>query len=171
MQHLESIDNRRILVIDDNEDIHKEFHKILGMPFMDNQALDQAEAAILGEHSDRSKAKAFEIDSAFMGQEGVRKVKQSIEENRPYAVVFVDIRMPPGWDGIETIKRLWQVDPSLQIVSCAAYSDFQQEDFIEKLGLSKNLLILKKPFESIELLQQAYVLAEKWQIQCEAKFV
>jgi len=66
----------------------------------------------------------FEIDSAFQGQEGLAKVQHALNEGRPYAMAFVDVRMPPGWDGIETISRIWKMYPELQVVICTAYSDY-----------------------------------------------
>ena len=71
--------------------------------------------------------------------------------------------MPPGWDGLETIERLWAVDPDVQVVICSAHSDYDWADFIERLGHSDKLLVLKKPFEPIEVLQCASALTRKWQ--------
>ena len=76
-------------------------------------------------------------------------------EARHYALAFVDMRMPPGWDGLETIERLWAVDPHVQVVICSAHSDYDWTDFVERLGLTDKLLVLKKPFEPIEVLQCA----------------
>ena len=70
--------------------------------------------------------------------------------------------MPPGWDGIETIARLWQVDPDLQTVICTAFADYSWDEMIGKLGQSDRLLILKKPFDPIEVQQLASALVEKW---------
>jgi signal transduction histidine kinase len=79
-------------------------------------------------------------------------------------MAFVDIRMPPGWDGIETIGHLWREDPHLEVVICSAYSDYTWETITEKLGVSDHLLILKKPFDNIEVRQLAATLTEKWNL-------
>jgi DNA-binding LytR/AlgR family response regulator len=68
------------------------------------------------------------------GQEGWERVQQAIEKNQPYAVAFVDIRMPPGWDGVETTQKLWEVDPCLQVVICTAYSDYSWDELMTKVG-------------------------------------
>ena len=104
----------------------------------------------------------FEIDSAFQGEEGLEKMLAAKEADRPYALAFVDVRMPPGWDGIETIRRLWEADSDLQVVVCTAYSDYSWDETIQKLGQSDRLLILKKPFDPIEIRQLACALTEKW---------
>ncbi len=88
----------------------------------------------------------FEVDSAFQGKEGLQKVQAALAEGDPYALAFVDMRMPPGWDGIETIGHLWEADPQLQVVICTAYSDYSWNDMHRHLGNSDSLLILKKPF-------------------------
>ena len=76
----------------------------------------------------------FHVDSACQGQEGLALVQQSIQSNQPYAVAFVDIRMPPGWDGVETTQKLWEVDPTLQVVICTAYSDYSWDELISKVA-------------------------------------
>ncbi|MGO9933205.1 MAG: response regulator transcription factor, partial [Steroidobacteraceae bacterium] len=154
--------NRRILVVDDNQDIHGDFRKVIGGRSDGAQALAAAELALLGESS-ASNIMGFEIDSAFQGQEGVARVQQALEEGRPYALAFVDMRMPPGWDGLETIEHLWAVDPDVQIVICSAHSDYNWTDVVARLNNSDKLLVVKKPFEAIEIMQSANALTRKWQ--------
>ena len=161
--------NQRILVIDDSESIHKDFRTILGSTDADTSNLNGAKAAIFDEVSDSSEQIGFEVDSAFQGQEGLEKVRQALHEGRPYAMAFVDIRMPPGWDGVETIKRIWQEYPELQVVICTAYSDYDWNDLIAKLGQTEQLLILKKPFDNVEVYQLASALTEKWYLSKQAR--
>ena len=161
--------NRRILVIDDNEAIHKDFREILSTTGGGAAALDEAKAAILGTAPEVSKQEGFEIDSAFQGQEGLERVRQALHEGRPYAMAFVDVRMPPGWDGIETIQQIWAEYPQLQAVICTAYSDYQWADIIDRLGQTDQLLILKKPFDNVEVRQLACALTEKWSLARQAE--
>jgi len=161
--------NRRILVIDDTEAIHEDFRTILGGDTADTTTFDQAEAAILDNAPTDTKKDSFEIDSAFQGQEGLEKVRQALQQGRPYAMAFVDIRMPPGWDGIETIQRIWKEYPDLQVVICTAYSDYQWHDIVKKLGKTEKLLILKKPFDEVEAHQLASALTEKWHLTQQAR--
>jgi PAS domain S-box-containing protein len=79
-------------------------------------------------------------------------------------MAFVDVRMPPGWDGIETISHLWEADPDLQVVICTAYSDYDLDQIVAKLGLTDKFLVLKKPFDTIEVLQLANACSEKWRL-------
>src|SRR5690242_17121717 len=116
MDNLHTGQPRRILVIDDNRSIHEDFRKILSTRPADVSALDDAEAELFGEPKAGSDSLHFEMDSAYQGQEGLSLVQQAMEEGRPYAMAFVDVRMPPGMDGIETTAALWRVDPNLQIV-------------------------------------------------------
>jgi diguanylate cyclase (GGDEF)-like protein len=155
--------NRRILVIDDNADIHNDFRKVLGSGDDGASDLAAAELALLGETLPANLNPGFEIDSALQGQEGVARVKQALDEGRPYAMAFVDMRMPPGWDGLETIERLWAIDPDVQIVICSAHSDYDWTDVVARLNHSDKLLVVKKPFEAIEVMQCANALTRKWQ--------
>ena len=116
------------------------------------------------------KLPEFQIDSAYQGQEGLDLIEKSLAENRPYALAFVDVRMPPGWDGVETTARIWQTYPDLQVVICTAYSDYSWEEMLKKLGYSDRLVILKKPFDNIEVLQLAISMTEKWRLFHQAKF-
>src|ERR1041385_382421 len=100
--------NRRILVIDDNQAIHEDFRKILRSTRGQASAITQAEADLFGEAPLAECQPAFEIDSAFQGQEGLAFIQRALREQRPYAMAFVDVRMPPGWDGIETIAHIWK---------------------------------------------------------------
>lgn len=162
----------RILVVDDNDAIHADFKKILGGSARASTKLVGAKAAIFGEAtSDSGKVRniEFEMDSALQGQEGLAKLQEALRENRPYSVAFVDMRMPPGWDGLQTIQRLWEVDPDLQVVICTAYSDYSWEEISEKLGLTDRLLILKKPFDPVEVVQLAAALSEKWALRRTAR--
>ena len=154
--------NRRILIIDDNQNIHSDFREVL--MGKGNRAVDLAETAseIFGTALESSDPELFEIDSALQGREGVEMVRSAADEGRPYALAFVDLKMPPGWDGIETIQRLWQACPDLQVVVCTAHFECQWRDFIEALGPTNKLLVLKKPYDNVEVVQMARVLTEKW---------
>jgi two-component system NtrC family sensor kinase len=161
--------NRRILVIDDNRDIHKDFRKIFSSNAEHAPALAQAEGRFVGGTTTVAEHPVFEFDSAFQGQEGLELIRRSLEENRLYAMAFVEARMPPGWDGIETIARIWQEYPDLQVVVCTAYSDYSWAEMIGKVGQSDQLVILKKPFDHLEVLQLAKALTEKWRLLQEAR--
>jgi diguanylate cyclase len=153
----------RVLIIDDNPAIHSDYRKILAA--RTTAEVSSAEAALFGD-SAQAGAPAFDVDSAMQGREGVESVRRALAEGRPYSVAFVDMRMPPGWDGLETIERLWQVDANVQIVVCSAYADYDWLELLARLGHSDKLIIIKKPFEPIEILQAASALSCKWQNAC-----
>jgi two-component system cell cycle sensor histidine kinase/response regulator CckA len=157
--------NHRVLIIDDNPSIHEDFRKILGPADAKlAEQLDATEASLFGDQAGASSAQNFRIDSAFQGQEGLEKVRAACAEGAPYAVAFVDVRMPPGWDGIETISRIWKEFPDLQIVICTAYSDYSWDEIAKSVGNTDKMLVLKKPFDNVEVLQMAHALSKKWQL-------
>jgi len=168
MNSLTQPSNNRILVIDDNQAIHDDFRKILVSQRSKTMVLTQVEAAFFGESSPAGFETSFEVDSAFQGEEGLAMVKRALAADRPYAMAFVDVRMPPGWDGIETIKRIWEVDPELQVVICTAYSDYSWEQMTAQVSQPDSLVILKKPFDNIEVLQLAHALTKKWLLNSQA---
>ena len=154
--------SRRVLVVDDNAAIHEDFRKILGGNTESSAELLAAERLLLGEAAPGVARPAFEIDTALQGQEGVARVRRALEEERPYSMAFIDMRMPPGWDGLETILRLWELDPHVQVVICSAHSDYDWTEVVARLDHSDKLLVIKKPFEPIEVLQCANALTRKW---------
>lgn len=159
---------RRVIVIDDNPAIHDDFRKTLVQAHDDS--LEDAERALFGDTNEpATPALRFEIDTASQGQDGLAAVQLALEQGRPYQLAFVDMRMPPGWDGVQTITRLWEVDPSLQVVICTAYSDYSWNQIVDTLGVSDRLLILKKPFDAAEVCQLATTLTEKWLLTRQAK--
>lgn len=156
--------NRRILIVDDNEAIHADIRSILELP-KENAELDMLTAALFDEAVPTpSAAIEYEIESAFQGQEGFEKVLKAQDEGNPYALAIVDVRMPPGWDGIQTIQEIKKIDPLLQVAICTAYSDYSWQTILDKFGINDWLLILKKPFDVVEVKQMACSLTEKWNL-------
>ena len=162
--HVDAV-NGRILVIDDNPAIHQDFAKILERGSDSDLELSQVEALLFGDSRAAVAQPVFEIHFALQGREGVEMVRKASASSRPFALAFIDMRMPPGWDGLETIEHLWEVDPDVQVVVCSAHSDYDWSDFYERIGHSDKLLVLKKPFEPIEVLQCASALTRKWHDQ------
>ena len=158
--------NLRVLVIDDSLSIHEDFRKILQAK-AEEESFDQARAALFGDLSPSRALERFELDCADQGQAALTLVKLARNEGRPYAVAFVDMRMPPGWDGLETIEHLWEEDAGLQVVICTAYSDQPWGEIKERIGQNDKLLILQKPFNGIEVLQLATALCRKWDLAHE----
>ncbi len=155
----------RLLIVDDNAAIHQDFRKVLAVQpeHAAQSALDQLEADIFGPSAQVAIRPEFEIDSAYQGQEGVAMARDAIAAGRPYAMAFIDMRMPPGWDGLETIVQLWGVDPDIQVVICSAHTDYDWTEVVQRLGHSDRLLVLRKPAEPIEVLQCATALSRKWE--------
>ena len=157
--------NLRILVVDDNEAIHEDFRKILAPDNAEDSALDAEDAELFGDSSRcLTRRTAFELAFATQGQKAVELVTGASAANQPFAVAFIDVRMPPGMDGFDTTLKMWAVAPDLQVVICTAHSDKSWEEMAEKLQHHDRVLILKKPFDSIEVLQLAHALTEKWSL-------
>ena len=150
------LNNHRILVIDDSADAHADFRKILISSVLPD-LLNKDEAALFGDTMIRPHFPVFEIDSAYQGQDGLNRIERSLKEDRPYALAFVDIRMPPGWDGIKTISKIWERYPDLQVVICTGFSDYSWKEIVMKLGYLDRMIVLKKPCENIEVLQLSLI--------------
>lgn len=165
----DSLQGRRILIVDDNPEIHEDYRKTLAPPRAPD-ALRTLESEIFGvPRSERGAPESYEIDSAYQGEEALEMVRSAVAEGRPYALAFVDMRMPPGWDGLETIERLWAVDAELQVVICTAYSDHSRDEIVARTGHAHRLVILKKPYDNAEVAQLAYAMTAKWTASRQAE--
>lgn len=168
MQTHDCDENRRVLIVDDNEAIHEDFRKILAGQEA-NTALADAAGALFGAAPRTPVPVRYELFSAYQGQEATEMVTETLQKGEPFAMAFVDMRMPPGWDGVETIEHLWRADPDLQVVICTAYSDYSWSQITDRLGREDRLLILKKPFDDSEISQMACALTDKWNLARRAR--
>jgi len=154
---------RRILVIDDSESIHQDFCRILCSERpQDMLELDAMERTLFGEtgSTEAASEEIFELDSAFQGEEGLAKVREALASGRPYALAFLDYRMPPGWNGMETLRQLRKVAPTLPVVLCSAYSDYSWEEMAQEFGQGHHLTELRKPFDKYDVHQLVLTLSE-----------
>lgn len=157
------MDKKRILIIDDSEAIHQDFRRVLSPePREGHEELASLEEALFGPEpvSQKPARPVFELESALQGEEGFAKVQQSLASGRPYALVFLDYRMPPGWNGLETLRHLRKVAPSLPVILCSAYYDYSWEEIVREFGGAPLLMELRKPFNNHELLQLALSITE-----------
>ena len=161
--------SKRILVVDDNEAIHEDIHNILDIKRgkrknSETEKLEQelfgtdfsSEASVSGDIID------YVIDDAYQGAEAVTMVTQAANEGFPYALIFMDVRMPPGMDGIQATTEIWERHPQIEIVICTAHSDYSWDQIVKQFGSTEHLFFMKKPFDSIVLRQTAYSLTRKW---------
>jgi signal transduction histidine kinase/DNA-binding NarL/FixJ family response regulator len=156
--------NRRVLIVDDNRAIHDDIRKILCPASATNPEMDAIESSLFGDAAPAVESNPFSVASAYQGQDGLQAVVRARADDRPFAVAFMDVRMPPGWDGIQTTREIWKVDPEIQIIICTAYSDYSWDTMVSQLGHSDRVVVLKKPFDNIEVLQLAHSLTAKWEL-------
>ncbi|CAM2009723.1 EAL domain-containing protein [Acanthopleuribacter pedis] len=168
--------NNRILVVDDNISIHRDFKKVLSNPRAEEKRkLAQIEKGLFQdqpEEEDENSLLEYQnylVDSAFQGEEALQMVIKAHEEGRGYAMIFMDVRMPPGWDGIETIARIWERYPDIEMVICTAYSDYSWEKILAQLGTTDRLLFLRKPFDTTAVKQMALSQTRKWNLSQQAQ--
>lgn len=171
MELLDAVTNNRILIVDDNAAIHEDFRKILNpKTLVSSAAVDALAQSLFDEEGTKLDVADlnFELHHATQGQEALAMVQKSLQTDAPFALAFVDVRMPPGWNGVETVERIWEKDKEIEIVLCTAYSDFTWEEIRQRLRSPDRLLILRKPFDAIEVLQLAYCLTKKWFLRRQA---
>ncbi|CAM2064687.1 Response regulator [Sulfidibacter corallicola] len=171
----EDEDNRRILIVDDNAAIHEDFTKILPSQPEELDSFDDLEKGLFGDMEDAEFTQPtpdpayYELTHAYQGEEAYKLVEKAEGDDKPFALIFMDVRMPPGWDGIETIKRIWEKWPHIEMVICTAYSDYSWEKILQKVGTTDQLMFLRKPFDVISVKQMALALTKKWNLGRKAR--
>jgi CheY-like chemotaxis protein len=149
----------RVLVIDDDRDMQEIFRRIL----------IKSDPPPEEEVFNSSRMPCFEIDAVDHGEDGLNLIAKSLQENRPYSLAFVDVRMAPGWDGIHTIRKMWEEYPDLEVVLCTGFPDRPWGEMVKSLGLLDRLIVLIKPFETVAVKQLAVGLSEKWRLKQQSK--
>jgi CheY-like chemotaxis protein len=155
----------RVLVVDDDANLHGDYSRALATA-RPQQQLAAARDALFGGSSapTGSEDAEFELVHAYDGASALALVERSIATGQRFSVAFVDMRMPPGWTGAETIRRLWSTDATIQAVLCTAFSDFTWDKVLLEVGRSEGLHLLRKPFVPVQVRRFAEVLSKKWQL-------
>jgi CheY-like chemotaxis protein len=167
-------DSHRILIVDDNEAIHEDYIKILS-PEENTvlQGLEDLELALFEEKTPKKTATVtqpiYRIDSAFQGQMAVDMVEEAAEQGDPYALVLMDVRMPPGINGIEAISRIWRNRPFVEMVIITAFSDYSWEQILHTIGSTDRLMFLRKPFDQVTVKQMTLALTKKYNLHMKVK--
>ncbi len=156
----------RILIVDDNRDIHEDIKSILKPTIRRDNELEELKREIFDQEVLPNKhiEIIYRIDDAYQGEEAIKLVLKAKYEEDPYALIFMDVRMPPGLDGIKTIAKIREIDKNVEIVITTAYSDYEWEEILDELGYCDKLLFMKKPFDSITIKQVALSLTSKWNL-------
>ncbi|MCK5097397.1 MAG: response regulator, partial [Desulfobacteraceae bacterium] len=140
-------DNKKILIIDNDEDIQRTYQKIF------------TPGAIV----------EYQLSQAENGAQGIELIKNAISNDLPFAVAFIAMKMP-GLNGAETIKKIWSIDPDIKIVIVTAFSEYSPAEIIEFIGRD-DLFYLRKPFHHEEILQFARALTKEWNLEKNRDFL
>ncbi|GJL68439.1 MAG: hypothetical protein NPIRA06_10740 [Nitrospirales bacterium] len=162
--------NRRILVIHDSPNILQNFQEILcpEISLISNAWLESSQDPFDGPFLHHGK-EPFDLDCVKNGKSGRDLVTQAKAQGSPFAVVFLDVQLSKGLDAIETVERIWDEDSDVQVVLCTAYPDFGWSAILPRLGHRDQLLILRKPFDPIEVWQLSTALTMKWHLAQQAR--
>ena len=159
--------NRRILLADDEPKILEELTKVLSPAQIDEMAgqeLKALEGRLFGQSAKtRTAKKTYDVHCCRQGNEALEAVQKALDNQQPFAVAFLDVRMPPGPDGVWVAEQIRKIDPNVQIVMMTGYSDFDISEIAKRVPPEDKLLYVQKPIHSQEIRQFALALTAKWQ--------
>lgn len=169
-----SREQHRILIVDDNESIHEDFEKVLSHKSDSLNQIPSFEEHFWGDAKAKVNQRAdivghFKIDHAYQGDEAINLVRKAAEEGFSYSLIFMDIRMPPGFNGIVTVSKIWEEFPDVEVVLCTAHSEYTLNDIVSTLGMTDQLMFIRKPFDTVTVVQMALALTQKYHLHQQTK--
>ena len=165
MDDMNTTTTNRVLVVDDDPLLIDEYLRCLGKGFEPDNAtttLTDLEKVLFGEETDERGAANFDVHSRNQGEAAVEAVKKAIGEGSPYAIVFLDIRMPPGMGGIEAAQQIRLLDPNVNIVIVTGSVSPAPENLGKQIPPADKVFFFQKPFHAMECRQLAAALCGKW---------
>ncbi|MBU2513296.1 response regulator [bacterium] len=175
----------RILIVDDEKSILQSYRSILekeddlksieetGSALFEHQkaeTITEIEIILGNDDSfiiieEELSTEGYEIVEATQGMDAVKLVEKSLKENYPFSLVYMDVRMPPGIDGVEAAKLIRELDPNIEIVIMTAYADYNLEEVINKVGNPDRLLYFNKPFNTEQITNLTTSLTQHWYLE------
>ncbi len=157
-----------ILIVDDEPAVHDSyrlsFRQVGGPTMLTTLAAELFDDVAEDRAADQPH---FALTHVSQGGDAVAAVRRSVGNGTPFAVAFIDIRMPPGIDGRETAARIRAIDPDIQIVIVTGYSDFSPFEIARVAGPPDRLFYIAKPFQAEEVVQTAVALSHRWRADRE----
>ena len=164
----------RVLVADDEADLRDSYRQILASPdataqtgtFQELRARLQGGKAAAG-HASKPESGKAKFDAVYVdgAEAAVAAVRAALAAGTPFSMAFLDMRMPPGPDGLWAARQIRELDPAIEIVICTAYSDVDVADIAAQVPPEEKLSYLQKPFHASEIRQMALSLASKWRAE------
>src|SRR5579863_293599 len=164
----------RVLVVDDEPEVRDAYRQILASSEVSQEmtGFNELRSRLFRKepapaHRARAAARVSNFEAVYcdQAQEAVAAVKQSLAQDQPFAVVFLDMRMPPGKDGVWAATQIRELDPAVEIVICTAYSDADPCEIGSYVPPEDKLSYLQKPFHPHEVRQMTIALASKWRAE------
>ncbi len=153
--------NNRVICIDDDQSILDAYEiSMLSAEEWEADALEGLDGLDLLSPQPEYTSSRFELSFANQGRQGWELIQASCDKGAPYAVAFIDIRMPPGWDGLKTAQEIRKIDPDIYIVFVTAYSDYTPDQI--QAAMNYDAFLLKKPFDADVIRQLARTLCISW---------
>lgn len=143
----------RVLVADDDEAVLACYCKAFDNDesTCESKALDALAAELFDPATDIEDQPRFDIVACSQGDDAIRVAEAAQEAGEPFDVVILDIRMPPGIDGVEAGSRIRQIDPDVEIVFVTGFSDIPLHELQRRVPPPMKLHYFNKPLSFTQL--------------------
>jgi len=154
----------KVLIADDDEHVLDCYRDAFteDEPTNHMKALDALAAELFDPDTDVVDEPKFEIVSCCQGDDAISLARKASDEGLPFDVVILDVRMPPGIDGIEAAGQIREIDPNVNIVIVTGSGGTEPENLGKEIPPADKIFYFKKPFHAIECRQLAAALCGKW---------
>lgn len=137
----------RLLVADDDVNVLRCYQKAFASPQASSGEATLASLSneLFGVEGERPQQPVFDIVACSQGDEAVERVIEAAERRLPFDAVILDIRMPPGINGLEAGRSIRKLDPHVPIVFVSGYADVSKDELMQSVLPASRLHYFRKP--------------------------
>lgn len=151
-----------VLVVDADESVHEQFRDAIGRALAPTEAGPETDTFGRLDLDEALPPPLYALTHAYNGEEALEFLRAGTLGGTHFALAFVAFDPADTDEGVETARKVWVVDPAVQIVLCTSATDFSWQSTIERTGRGEGLHLLRKPIERREIVTVAETLARKW---------
>ncbi len=165
---MNGVENRRLLIVDDEEEIRKGYAETLNyrpiQGIISSRMVSTVSPLLVPGPNSGATYLNIETHFAASGDEALALLLEDLAQGRHFAGALVDVRMPGKLDGIKFVQEAWKHDPDLLVSLVTAHQDRSVDEISKEFGtlFEDQWDYLTKPFTVGEIRQKARYLISSW---------
>jgi CheY-like chemotaxis protein len=151
--NMQPVGSIRVLIADDDEHILQCYRTAFGDNHSNDciETLSSLEAELFDARPGSEPTPKFDLVACNQGHDAISLATEAAREGKRFDVVILDVRMPPGIDGVEAGCRIRQLDPDVQIVFVTGFADLTMCELARRVPPPVKLHYFNKPISFMRL--------------------